>query len=165
MLTLLVIFALTATKLLLSLLKNPVVWVTACTVVFIPLLTAAVTRPSVPIKVKSLISFILAGIYALVTWLGALNGDVDWKMALVVFAVAAAGAGGINAAWVSGPLATWLGVKVPINIGPTPLTPEEAAKMHSNESGLTIPVPADVKATVPPAANVNIDMGPDQPNG
>jgi hypothetical protein len=130
--------------LLLKLLKNPLVWVTALTATVIPFLTAAVTRPSTPDKVKTFVSFVLAGVYGLVAWLGALNGNVDWKMALVVFVGAAAGAGGLNAAWVSGQIATWLGVKVPINIGPKPLTPEKAAELHSHGAGTSIPVPADV---------------------
>lgn len=142
--TLLVLVAVTTTKLLLSLLTNPIVWVTAITTVVIPFLTAAVTRPSTPGKIKAFVSFVLAGVYALVSWLGALNGDVNWKVALVVFAAAAAGAGGINSAWVSGHLATWLGVKVPINIGPKPLTPEKAAEIHSNSSNLTELVPVNV---------------------
>lgn len=144
MLAILLVFAVASTKLLLALLKNPLVWVTALTSTVIPFLTAAVTRPSTPGKIKTFVSLVLAGVYGLVAWLGALNGNVDWKVALVVFVGAAAGAGGLNAAWVSGQIATWLGLKVPINVGPKPLTPEKAAELHSNESGLTIPVPANV---------------------
>jgi predicted small integral membrane protein len=139
----LLVIAVSANKVLLGLLKNPLVWVTACTTVAIPVLTAATTRPSTPGKIKAFVSFLLAGIYALVAWLGALNGDVDWKMALVVFAVAAAGAGGINAAWISGPLATWLGLKTPINIGPKPLTPEKAAEIHSHGEGSVVQPPLE----------------------
>jgi hypothetical protein len=146
----LLVIAVASTKLLLSLVQNPIVWVTAITTVVIPFLTAAVTRPSTAKVAKTAISFILAGIYALVAWLGALNGNVDWKAALVVFVTAAAGAGGINSAWVSGHISTWLGLKVPINIGAKPLTPEKAAEIHSSESGLTVPVPSSV-TTLPPS--------------
>ncbi len=135
------VLAVSTTKLLLSFFTNPIVWVTAITVVVIPLLTSAVTRPYTPDKFKTLISFALAGLYALVAWLGGIDGNVDWKSALVVFAVAAAGAGGINSAWVSGALSTWLGIRVPINLGPKPLTPEKAAELHSHGSGSTISVP------------------------
>jgi hypothetical protein len=144
MVSLLLVIALTSTELMLKLLKNPLVWVTALTSVVIPFLTAAVTRPTTPDKVKTFVSLVLAGVYGLVAWLGALNGNVDWKTALVVFVAAAAGAGGLNAAWVSGQIATWLGVRVPINVGPKPITPEKAAELHSNHSPLTIPVPLGV---------------------
>lgn len=148
MFTLLVLIAAAPTKVLLAILKDPIVWVTALTTLAIPLLTAASTRPTTSGLVKAFVSFILAGIYALVTWLGALNGDVDWKAALAVFAVAAAGAGGINSAWISGQIATWLGIKVPINVGPKPMTPEKAAAIHSNKSGDTESVPGDSTSVV-----------------
>jgi hypothetical protein len=154
--TLLVVSADSTSDLLFSLLKDPVVWVTALTTAAIPLLTAASTRPSTPGWFKTLVSFILAGIYALVAWLGGLNGDVDWKTAIVIFVAAAAGAGGLNAAWISGQIATWLGLKVPVNLGPKPMTPEKAAQIHSNNSPNVEAVP-DVPLT--PVAPTTIAGG------
>jgi hypothetical protein len=120
------------TQFLIDLASNPLVYVTVISMFIIPFLNAAVTRPTTPDWVKNLITFTLAGALAVVAWLNNLGGaGIDWHAALVVFITAAAGAGGINAALVKGAIATRLSNAVPINLGPKPLTPERARRLHS----------------------------------
>ena len=114
-----------------SMIKNDAFWIFVISSVLIPLLNAAVTRPSTPPWFKSLVSMVIAGAVALVAWITDVGGLVDnWKAALGVFVTALIGAGGVHAAVTKGAIADTISNAVPINIGPK-MTPEKAHAKHS----------------------------------
>jgi hypothetical protein len=101
-----------------DLLHNSVFWVTLLVTFVIPFLNAALTHVAAHDGVKSVITLVLAGVYALVAWLTNLGGVVDdWSLALGVFITAVLGAGGINAAIVRGKVRNDIAAAVPIKLG------------------------------------------------